>query len=411
MIKWIFPILALAMFASTLGFGIISPLLPLYAESLGATGIWVGIIFGAYASARVFIMPFIGRISDRRGRKLFLAGGLIAYAIMSIAYIYAANVYHLTIIRVLHGAAAALIFPMAMAYVGDLLPEGSEGKWMGLSNFAFFSGFSFGPFLGGVLSDYMGINSAFWSMAGLNLIAFIIVMAFIPEISKIKDATKHRVTFEEMDNGASAKLEELTEEIGVSPPPGTQSFKEMSASGLVRALFSYRLMFSVGRSGVTAFLPLMAANKFGLSSTQIGTVLTIYMFTMSILGIPLGWVADRFHRRVMVIIGSTISLVCLSLIPFANSYGQLLTVLIAQGFGGAVAMPASSALTVDEGRHFGMGSTMSIFMMAMSIGMGVGPLLCGGIAELWNVESVFYSASGLMLVGIILFAWFSTRRA
>jgi len=72
MIKKVSPILALSVFSSMLGIGIIAPLLPLYAENMGATGIWVGIIFAGFSISRVIFLPVIGRLSDRSGRKLFI---------------------------------------------------------------------------------------------------------------------------------------------------------------------------------------------------------------------------------------------------------------------------------------------------------------------------------------------------
>jgi len=72
MINKIFPILALCVFSSMLGIGIIAPLLPLYAESMGATGIWVGIIFAGFSISQAMFLPIIGKLSDRSGRKLFI---------------------------------------------------------------------------------------------------------------------------------------------------------------------------------------------------------------------------------------------------------------------------------------------------------------------------------------------------
>jgi len=72
MIRKIFPILALCVFSSMLGVGIIAPLLPLYAENLGATGIWIGVIFAGFSISRAIFLPIIGRLSDRIGRKLFI---------------------------------------------------------------------------------------------------------------------------------------------------------------------------------------------------------------------------------------------------------------------------------------------------------------------------------------------------
>ena len=68
MIRKVFPVLALSIFSSMLGVGIISPLLPLYAENLGATGIWLGVIFSSFSITRAVFMPFIGKLSDRWGR-------------------------------------------------------------------------------------------------------------------------------------------------------------------------------------------------------------------------------------------------------------------------------------------------------------------------------------------------------
>ena len=89
MIRKIFPILALCIFSAMLGIGIIAPLLPLYAEHMGATGIWLGIIFGGFAASRAIVMPIVGRLSDRSGRKLFLTVGLLSYAIIIVLFISA----------------------------------------------------------------------------------------------------------------------------------------------------------------------------------------------------------------------------------------------------------------------------------------------------------------------------------
>ncbi|MFC1914030.1 MFS transporter [Chloroflexota bacterium] len=79
MIRKSAPVLALSIFSSMLGVGIVAPLLPLYAEDMGATGIWLGIIFGSFYISRSIVMPIMGKLSDRRGRKLILGSGLFAW--------------------------------------------------------------------------------------------------------------------------------------------------------------------------------------------------------------------------------------------------------------------------------------------------------------------------------------------
>ena len=77
------------------------------------------------------------------------------------------------------------------------------------------------------------------------------------------------------------------------------------------------------------------------------------------------------------------------------------------GVGGAIALPAASALTVVEGRRFGMGSTIAVFAMAFSIGMVIGPLVGGVIADFANINSVFYFGAAIGLAGTTLFIWFT----
>ncbi len=381
MIKRIFPILALAIFSSMLGVGIISPLLPIYAENMGATGIWIGIIFAGYSISRSIIMPMTGRLSDRSGRKLFIAIGLIITSIMSLGYIWANSPSQLILVRFLHGAASGMIQPIAQAYIGDVAPEGEEGKWMGYFNTAFFAGFGCGPLMGGVLTDHFGMAVAFGTMGALNLLAFLTVVFYLPEVRLSKSAA-----------GA---------------PP---SFKEMSTSDMVKGLFGFQLAFSVGRGTFATFLPIFAAIYFGLNLTHIGILLAVNILMMAFLQIYGGNIADRFNRKALVIIGGLVNISYLALIPLGGNFWYLLGICALGGVAGAISTPALSALTVEEGRRFGMGSTVAIIAMSLSMGIAIGPLLGGVIYDFINVNSVFYFAAIVGVIGTGLFAWLARLR-
>ena len=157
MIKKVFPILALCVFSATLGIGIISPLLPLYIDEIGASGVGLGVIMASYFISNSLFVPIAGRLSDRKGRKKFLTVGLMMYGLIAVGYIFAMNVVLLSLVRFGMGIAGAMTIPIAIAYLGDLSPEGEEGKWMGYANAFFFSGFGFGPLIGGVVTEHFGI--------------------------------------------------------------------------------------------------------------------------------------------------------------------------------------------------------------------------------------------------------------
>lgn len=378
MIKKVFPPLALALFSVMLGAGLIIPLLPLYAHSLGATITWLGIISASFFVASVISTPLFGRLSDRKGRKVFIAIGLLCYGIISLSFIWATTVYQLTLVRFLQGIAGGMIVPLIQAYVGDMAPPGAEGKWMGYFNATLLAGFGIGPLLGGTLTEHLGMTIAFVIMAGLSLIAFLIVILYVPNTTDRKMISSPRF-----------------------------SFKEMGQSRTIRGLVGFRLAFAFSRGILTTFLPLFASISMGLSPAFIGVLMAAVILLMSLPQTYGGNLADRFSRFPLVVIGSVTNLVFLALIPLTGNFWQLLTLCLFGSLGTAIALPAVSALIVEEGRKFGMGSTMAVFSVAFSAGMGIGSILGGIIGDFAGMNSTFYLGAGMGLLGTILFIYFN----
>jgi len=379
-LKRVFPILALCIFSSMLGIGILAPILPIYAESLGASGVWLGVIFSGYAISRTFVMPFIGRLSDRRGRKPILAVGLVAFALTSFAYVLADSVISLFIIRLLQGATSCLVQPIAQAYVGDLAPEGEEGKWMGYCNGVFFLGWGSGPLTGGILTDFVGMNSAFYVMGGLNLLAFIGVLIFLPESEK-----RQKTVVAE------------------------SSYREALSGNVTRGVFSYQMGNSGHRAIVQTFLPVFDGLTIGLSQSLVGTILSVLVIGAAFIQIPGGKIADRFDKRLVVFLGGMGVLVSMVVLTRATGFWMLLGLLGIALVGDATSYPSASALIVEEGRKYGMGMAMAIFNISMSIGMSIAPILAGWAADVWGIRSAFYFAAFIMLVFTFGFAGFTRK--
>ncbi len=381
MIKKTFPVLGLSIFASMLGVGIVAPLLPLYAEKMGATGVWIGMIFAGFSISRAVVMPVVGKFSDRSGRKLFLSSGLLAYAIISLGYIWARDPFRLMLVRLVQGVAAGMVIPIAQAYVGDMSPEAEEGRWQGYFNAAFFSGFGFGPLMGGALTDHFGMNVAFYAMGCLNLAAFLTVIFLLPEAVPKK------------------------QRVHVQP-----SFRKIGRSNIMRGLLGFRLAFSMGRGAFAGFLPIFAGISLGLSATRIGALIAVNILVMALLQPLGGRISDWVNRRFLVVAGGSANLIFLSLIPRCRDFWQLLGICLLGSLGGGVSIPAASAMIVEEGRKFGMGSTMAVFGVAFSLGMAIGPVMGGMIADFLNISAVFYFGACMGLVGTGLFLWFTRSR-
>ena len=379
-IKSVFPFLALPIFSSMLSIGIIAPLLPIYAENLGATGVWIGIIFSSYAISRTILLPFAGRLSDRRGRKAILSIGLFAFAITSFAYVPADTIAYLLIIRLLQGASFSFVYLIAQAYIGDIAPVGEEGKWMGLLNATFFIGWGSGPLIGGVLAEHLGMDSVFYTMGALNILAFLGIAIFLPEI-------KHR----ERVSAASS------------------SYREIISSNVSRGLFGVQLGIASHRGIVQTFVPILAVMTIGLSPSLVGIILTVIVLSVSVIQIPSGRLADRFNRRIIVLIGSVGIVISMLIVPQAGSFWPLLAFLAIAGIGDGVALPSALALAVEEGRRYGMGKAMAVFNMGMGMGTSIGPILAGLAADWFGVQYAFYFASAVMLLSTVTFSQFTRR--
>ena len=379
MINKAFPVLAMSIFACMLGSGIVVPLLPLYAEDLGAGGLWIGVVYASYPIARVLATPIVGRISDRSGRKRYISIGLFIYGVVSFGFTLVTSAPQLVFLRLLHGVAGAMILPVAQAYVGDISPTGEEGKWMGYANAAFMGGFGFGPLLGGVLSEYLGMDAAFVAMGSLSIIAFVIAIIFLPEITPQRSAAAY------------------------------PSLRDMAKSTLMSGLISVRLALSMGMATFFAFLPVLAANDLGLSVSLIGTLVATYMLLSAVLAVPFGRIADRLNRKILVVSGCVVSALFLFAVPSGQSFNTLLAIAVVGSIGSAITVPAASALAVQVGREYGMGFSIALLSVAQSVGAAVGPIVGGAVAEYVSLNSAFLLGAVMSVFGAGVFVWLTRR--
>jgi len=375
--KKAFFVLVTTMLISMLGFGIVVPLLPIYADQLGASALEIGFINAGFSLALLAALPIMGRLSDRSGRKVFLCSGLALLTVASLGFIWAQTPLQLIIVRVFQGIGASMHLPIAQAYLGDITPKGEEGKWMGHFNAILFGSMSIGPLFGGVLTDLFSINTTFLAMSALCLVGLIATIIFLPEVAKRTVAAKQSAVF-----------------------------TGLRKSNVMKGAFFFRVAIGFSMACTMTFLPLFASQNLGLSVSLIG-LLIASRTPLALLQSYTGILADKYSRRGLVVAGSAIAIIFIALMPTAGGFWPLLIMYALMAIGVAFAMPAATTYVVEEGRIFGMGASMALFMMAMQIGNGVGPILLGGIVDFMGIESAFYSAAIILLMGIAAFIWFT----
>lgn len=383
--KKIFGTLFFSIFAAVTGAGIVVPLLPVYAHNLGASGIYIGMIFGAFSLSRTFFLPYFGRLSDKKGRKPIIVPGLFAYALISMAYVYFNSVETLIFIRFFQGIASAMIMPATQAYVGDITPPGREGFTMGLFNMSMFTGMSIGPLIGGFLNDHFTLSASFVSMGILALIGFFLSLFLLP-----------------------STISERVMASGQKPIAWRQLIIDRVIAGLFLFRFAYVLCIGI----IWGFVPVYADWKFSLSSSAIGFIIMLGVLISGIVHVPMGYLADKINRPLMVVTGGLV--VGLSMLSYgwADGYGDLMLATVIFGFGGGVSMPALMALAVLKGNKTGaMGSVMALLTVAHSLGMLCGSLSAGLMMDFFQLRSAFVFGAIMMVIimGIFIFLMHSDK--
>ncbi len=375
--KNIFGILFFSMFGTVTGVGIVVPLLPIYAHDLGASGLYIGLIFGAFSISRTFLLPYFGRKSDQKGRKPFIVAGLFAYTVVSLAFMLSNSVESLIALRFLQGIASAMIMPAVQAYVGEITPTGREGFTMGLFNMSMFLGLSIGPLIGGIIRDRFSLGTSFASMGFLTFLGFMLSFFLLPPTKSERVVSR-----------------------GIEPLPWKWVLQDKEMAGL----FFFRLAYAACIGVIWSFLPVLADLEFSLSSSSIGILVTIGVFSSGLLHVPMGFMADRVNRKMMVVAGGLIITYAIFSFDWADSYGDLLSASILFGLGGGVSMPALMALAVLKGGEIdGMGSVMGLLAMAHSLGMLAGSLLAGLMMDVSRLRNAFPAGAVMMMLCLGLF--------
>jgi DHA1 family multidrug resistance protein-like MFS transporter len=376
--KRAFVTLFIVMFVTMLGMGIVGPLMVIFAKSMGASGFWLGLMYSGFALTRATMQPVCGWFSDKMSRKTFMVVGLFLYVFVSLGYAIAADVYQLTGVRLLHGLGSAMVIPVAEAYIGDIIPKGKEGTYMGLFWMSLYLGMAAGPLLGGTLTDLYGMNSAFYTMAAVAGVAFLLLVFFVPAIQPHERHGQGKVT----------------------------PVRIMLKDNKIKAVGLYLAARAVLRQSISAFLPLYAVQNMGLSVSEAGMLVTVYLLTEALSQIWVGPLADRFDRKTLMIIGGIFAAVLGFFLNQMVTSWTMLLILIPIAIMGTIGRVPAIAFNVENGLKYGrMGSSMGITNAAQDMGSFIGPFFTGWALDYYGLGSVFYVGSIFGVIAMPIMAY------
>lgn len=375
-------------FIDILGFGIVIPVLPLYAEHFGATAWEIGWLVGTFSLAQFFFAPIWGRVSDRVGRKPVLLIGLLGtvagYLVMGLA----GSVAMLMLGRLVSGVAGANI-SAAQAYLADISSAENRARAMGLLGAAFGLGFVFGPALGGWASVKFGsFAMPMYIAAGLAAVNFCFVFFCLPE---------------SLDRGRRAENREA-----IFP----HLFRHVERRTYFWTLGGYFLVIT-GFSMLTTLFALMLLHRFDLNALHTGYILAgIGLIGVVIQGGLIGRLVRRFGERPLALSGAGIMAVGLGGLAWSGNFAGMLCWAALVGVGNSLLMPTLSSLASRSATAEWQGRALGVMQSSGSLARWVGPMLAGVLLGVpWSGGTSGYAVLPLAVsAGILVLAALAISR-
>ena len=362
-------------FIDLVGFGIVIPVLPFYAEGtiFNATPRTVGLLFASYSIMQLIFSPVLGSLSDKHGRRPVLLLSIIGTGIGFLVLGFAKTLFMLFVGRILDGITGGNI-STAQAYIADITTPENRAKGMGLIGAAFGVGFIFGPAIGGILSQW-GVSVPFLFAAALCFANAVLLYFTLPETVTPDHPAKNRAA-------------------------GGRSFRHVLNS-LRQPRLSFVLiiyfLFVVAFSIMTTSFSLYTMFRFGYDAQHTGYLFAyVGLIAVIIQGGLIGRLVKRFGELPLVIFGALCFAISLFAVPFVGpAAGGLAALLVGGGvfsMGNSLATPALTSLASKSAGPDQQGSVLGVTQSVASLARAVGPFLA---AVLINSSVAHLGADGL----------------
>lgn len=385
-----FSILLASLAVVSLGFGILTPIIPKFAgDNLGMTESQIGLVYSLFAvTFAVFMLP-AGLWADKIGRKPLIISGILIFGVTTLALAFITDMYQFAILRALEGFGAALVTPAAFALTVDLVPESKRGVAMGAEGTAQLVGGLGGPGLGGVLAGELGFYYPFYVAAVLAVACAVLTMMIkAPRTRVIEEKPSMFSMFQSWKRNAALNraLYAVT----------TRGF----VMGIVQGLWNLGLI-------------LFWYDRLDMTETEVGLVLTVGTLVMVLATIPFGMMSDRHGRRPFMILGGAIMACGLGMMVFITEVWQVFLLIAFEEFGAAMSNPSVGAMLADVMLKEERGRVMGAYSMVQGVGNIVGFSLLGWAYEAISPEAPIMMCTFALAVAtsiIVLFVGETRKR-
>jgi DHA1 family tetracycline resistance protein-like MFS transporter len=309
----------LTVFIDLIGFGIVVPLVPVFAKRFDASSYTIGLVLASFSLMQFIFAPIWGRLSDRVGRRPILllstAGAAVSYVVFALGSGLSNPTWALVALGLARGFAGAFggNITVAQAYIADITPAESRSKKMGLIGMAFGLGFILGPAIGGVSLKHLGITGPGWVAAGICVLNFLLALFILPESRQ--PSSEH-----------------------VQPRPHLSQWKHTLTQPGIGLLIIVFFFSTLCFSCFEVTLALLVCDNFKLdirddaTTATVATYLFVYCGLISafVQGGMIGRIVKKFGEPKVIAVSLVMTAISLALLPFIKGSGVLSWQILAQ---------------------------------------------------------------------------------
>jgi DHA1 family tetracycline resistance protein-like MFS transporter len=367
-------IILLTIFVNLIGFGIIIPLLPFYAETFGASPAVIGLLFAAYSLCQLLAAPVLGGLSDRYGRRPVLVVSLAGTVLSFVLLATAGSLAMLFTARVVDGLSGGNI-STARAYVADVTDPKDRARAYGLIGAAFGVGFILGPALSGLLVR-VSYTAPMWAAAGLTLVALAMAWLWLPE-------TVHRVR------------------AGTGNP--VRSLQSLARRRGVRRILTIDFVYWFAFAIFQTTFALFAARRFGFDASRTGYVFAVFgLFGVVVQGGLIRPIVGRLGDKTTFIVGLVCAAIGLVAASIVSSVALFSVALVPLALGMGFGHPTVTSLVSRAARGEEQGRVQGAAGAVESLGRTIGPIWGNTSLQHLGVGTPYISAAALLVVTLLL---------
>lgn len=358
-------------FIDLIGFGIIMPILPYYAQEFGAKGLGFGTLIFAFSGMQFLSTAVLGRLSDRIGRRPIILTTTILNAAGYLLFAFAGSYSLLLLARIISGFAGGNI-SAAQAYIADITPPAQRSRGMGMLGAAFGLGFTLGPAIGGVAAHFGGHMAPGLVAAVLSLANFVSASLILPESLGLEHRTRRPL----LDFG----------HVG-----------EVLSRRRLRPLMALWGLAPFAFAGYTVALPFYAHQAFQWTETQLSLFFIEVGLTSAVVqGLLFGKLAPRFGERRLLLVGLFGMALGIGGVPFLPNALALYAWTFVLAFSNSLFAPAATGLVSVYAGPAEQGTVLGAAQAIAALGRSLGPLALGVAYDRWGGAAAFLTAGAVM---------------